>query len=32
MGGTSGNRINGVAPNNPNASFYKEQAIAEFGG
>lgn len=30
-GGTSGNKINGVAPSNPNADRYRDASEAEFG-
>ncbi|WP_170213767.1 RHS repeat-associated core domain-containing protein [Vibrio tasmaniensis] len=32
MGGTSGNKINGVSPRNPNKQNYRDQAQKEFGG
>lgn len=32
LGGSSGNAINGVSPNNPNAEKYRQAAITEFGG
>ncbi len=31
QGGTSGNKINGVSPNNPNATRYKAACTKEFG-
>jgi len=31
-GGTSGNRINGISPNNPKRDIYLDQARREFGG
>lgn len=31
QGGTSGNKINGVSPNNPNAANYKAACTKEFG-
>ncbi|MBK8909907.1 MAG: hypothetical protein IPM61_01120 [Chlorobi bacterium] len=31
QGGTSGNAINGISPNNPSGSRYLQQAIQEFG-
>src|SRR6185312_2013624 len=30
-GGTSGNKINGVSPNNPNAARYQKTCTKEFG-
>jgi hypothetical protein len=32
QGGTSGNRINGVSPMNPNAELYEGEAAKEWGG
>jgi hypothetical protein len=31
QGGTSGNKINGVSPNNPNAESYRAACKKEFG-
>ena len=30
QGGSSGNSINGVSPNNPNAKFYEQERKREF--